>query len=380
MPGIDSEREALAIRGYEVRVSEETGDAAWDAFLIAAGGEYPQSSLWARVKSGSGYKTRRITVHREGTIVGGAQLLVRTLPLAGAFGYVPVGPVLAPMLEADAAALASLVVEQLRTLARKEGLRFAAVQLPAGSPAAEILRAAGFLLPTPKLAPTASILIRLNDASADDALIFSQMSATTRKHIRRSERGGVTVRRGGSSDLARFHRLSCATAQRRGFPVPNEEYVSRVWSAFAATGNIEIFVAELGGEAVSALIVIAFGDTVTCWRMGWAGKQAGVYPNEAMHWAAIQWAKAQGYRRFDLGGIHLEVARSSLAGENTRSNDALKVDYFKLGFGGTVTLFPEAFGFVPNPGLRWAWPLLSRAMTRFRGASRWALSRFAGGA
>src|SRR5262249_2270560 len=156
-------------------------------------------------------------------------------------------------------------------------------QVPNGASAvAATLSEAGFTLPFPKLAPMASVLI---DLSENLDLIFAKISATTRKHIRRSERGGLKVREGGSADLTTFDLLSQATARRRGFPIESSQYVSNVWEAFAPTGNIKMFVSEMTGESISALITIAFGKSVTCWRMGWTGKQTGLYPNEAMHWA-----------------------------------------------------------------------------------------------
>lgn len=368
-------RKSPELHDYQVRISDASVDPAWDAFLMATGGEYQQSTMWSRIKSGLSYQTRRILIEHGGAIIGGAQLLDRTLPVVGALGYVPLGPVLAT----NSATLARILVQRIRQLAKEERLRFVAVQVPGGSPAAGVLRDEGFTLSSPKLAPIATVVIDLSsdDQSNDLDGVFSQMGATTRKHIRRSERGGVTVREGTNADLATFQRLSSATAQRRGFKEASEDYLSRVWNEFAPHGNIRIFIAELAGEALSALIVIAFGASVTCWRMGWAGKQPGVYPNEAMHWAAMQWAKSRGYRRFDLGGIDLDFAKLIVAGETSHAHQAYRVDYFKLGFGGKVTIFPEPVGYAPNPVLRRAWPLLSTSMTRFR-SGRFLLSRFIG--
>jgi peptidoglycan pentaglycine glycine transferase (the first glycine) len=359
MSSIQSVPVTLEFRDYEVRVSEQTIDPTWDAFLTAARGNYPQTGMWAHAKSGSRYQTRRIIVEQGGTIVGGAQLLFRSFPIGGAFGYVPLGPVLI----SENHSLARIIVDQIRRLAKKERLRFVAVQPPWRSPtAATALRDGGFLMSSPELAPTASVVINV---TSDLSRIFSQMSATTRKHLRRSERSGITVREGTSSDLVTFYRLACATAHRRGFAAPNEDYFPRVWGAFAPGGSIKIFVAEMAEQALSALLVIAFGNTVTCWRMGWAGKQPGLYPNEAMHWAAIRWAKSHGYRYFDLGGISPEVAKSIGSCKTRPVTQAYKMDYFKLGFGGKATLFPEPTGYVHNPVLRWAWPLLSASLVRF---------------
>jgi len=372
MSSINAVREALENPGYEVGVSNEITDPSWDAFLAAAGGEYPQTSMWAQVKSESSYQTWRVIARQGSKIVGGSQLLVRSLPI-GAVGYMPLGPV----LSCENSSLTRILVQQIRQLAKRERIRFLAVQAPWGSRTALAhLREGGFSEPSPELVPTASVLI---DLSSDLRLIFSQMSATTRKHLRRGEHNGIAVREGTCSDLLAFYSLACETADRHGFAAPHRDYFSTVWRAFAPGGHIKMFVVEIAGEPLSALLVIAFGNIVTCWRMGWSGKQPALYPNEAMHWAAIQWAKSQGYRYFDFGGISRELAKWVLAGGTTRVTQAYKANYFKLGFGGQPRLLAEPLVYIHNPLLRRAWPLLSVSMARFRRLRRLILNRFASG-
>ena len=68
----------------------------WDAFLTKVPrAPYQQSSLWAKVKAGQGWRSALVTVTRDGSIHGGAQLLYRSIPLVGAVGFVARGPVLA---------------------------------------------------------------------------------------------------------------------------------------------------------------------------------------------------------------------------------------------------------------------------------------------
>jgi len=174
MSSINAVREALENPGYEVGVSNEITDPSWDAFLAAAGGEYPQTSMWAQVKSESSYQTWRVIARQGSKIVGGSQLLVRSLPI-GAVGYMPLGPV----LSCENSSLTRILVQQIRQLAKRERIRFLAVQAPWGSRTALAhLRERGFSEPSPELVPTASVLI---DLSSDLRLIFSQMSATTRQ-------------------------------------------------------------------------------------------------------------------------------------------------------------------------------------------------------
>ena len=81
---------------YQTRLSFATEDEAWDAFLSQTeSGDLLQSSKWAELKQKTGWKVSRLVVERDGRIVAGAQLLVRSLPFPlGKIAYVPRGPVL----------------------------------------------------------------------------------------------------------------------------------------------------------------------------------------------------------------------------------------------------------------------------------------------
>jgi peptidoglycan pentaglycine glycine transferase (the first glycine) len=67
----------------------------WDSFVCAHGGHPLQLSGWARVKEAGGWKSERLYVKtKDGTIVGGVQVLFRRLPWPfQRMAYVPRGPV-----------------------------------------------------------------------------------------------------------------------------------------------------------------------------------------------------------------------------------------------------------------------------------------------
>ena len=106
------------------------------------------------------------------------------------------------------------------------------------------------------------------------------------------------------------------------------------------------------GEAVSAQLVIGFGDTVTAKTSGWSGRHSSLGPNQVLEWTTVQWAKSRGYRFYDLEGINVEAAKTLLC-DGTLS-DAAKQSwfYYKLQYGGQVTLLPNAYIYVANPALR----------------------------
>ncbi len=334
--------------GYQLRISHEIEDPAWDTFLAATpGGHHVQTSLWGQVKAVLGWRTVRVAVTRGEHIVAGAQVLLRSLPLVGAIGYVHKGPLVA----VDDPLLVQLVIDAMHRVARAQRVQYLVVQPPdSGAAVADHLPSGGFRPSSIAKVQTATILL---DLTQDLDEILAQMKKKTRQNIRRGQRQGITVHEGGEQDLPTFYRLLVAASRRQKFPIYPEEYFSRLWRIFRPHKYIRLFLAEYAGEAVSAQLAIGFRDTLFYYRLGWSGHHGSHNPNEALEWAVIQWAKTQGYRSCDFGGINPKAARAIIQGEPLP--DAMKqtFTFFKLGFGGQVTLAPNAYDYVHNPVLRW---------------------------
>jgi len=175
------------------------------------------------------------------------------------------------------------------------------------------------------------------------------MKEKTRYNIRLGLRKGIVVRAGDQGDLETFHRMLLATGRRKTFRVPSLAYYQDLWRVFAAGGCVKLFLAYAAGKPISGLLAIAFGETVTYWRGGWTGECGHLHPNEAVHWKAIEWAKEQGYRWYDLDGIMPHQVEGSMGRTDTA---------FKLGFGGEQRTLPGAFEHIGNPVLRWASALI----------------------
>lgn len=336
--------------GYQVHVSHESQDPGWDAFLAETpGGHHLQTSLWAQVKALHGWRVARIVIRREGQIVAGAQLLIRPLPMAGAIAYVPRGPFVAW----DDPVLDKLVIDTLHQVVKEQRLQYLAVQPPGHAAAlASRLPARGFRPSSVELAPTATVIL---DLTLDLDEILAQMKKKTRYNVRLGQRKGIVVREGTERDLPAFYRLLLATSRRQQFSPESEPYFTRMWRLLEPHGYVKLFVAESGAEAVSAALVVPFGDTVIYKRGGWSGHYGGHCPNEVMHWSIIKWAKANGYHYYDLEGIDTETARRVINGEPLENTMERTVTSFKLGFGGQVTVFPGAYEYVYNPVVRWAY-------------------------
>jgi lipid II:glycine glycyltransferase (peptidoglycan interpeptide bridge formation enzyme) len=354
--------------GYRPHVSSATSDPEWDRFLsVTPGGHHLQSSLWGQVKSMLGWRVVRVKVARDGRIHGGAQLLLRTVPGLGAIGYVARGPVLA---SADPVPR-EVVLRALESVSRQYRVRFVVVQPPAGHPATvQDLRMRGYREAGRLVEPHPRCTVVV-DLSPDEDRLLAAMKSKTRYNIRLAQRRDVTVREGGQRDIAVFHRLLTLTGERQRFPVPSREYFGDLMRVMAPGGHARIFLAEVHGEPVSALLVVAFGDTVTYKRGGWSGGDGNRHPNELLHWTAMRWAKQQGYRHYDFEGIDTDRTAAGVP-EATGAGGTRSVSSFKLGFGGAVVESPGPYELIMNPVLRRAYDGLFRHLLD-SSPGRWAV-------
>jgi lipid II:glycine glycyltransferase (peptidoglycan interpeptide bridge formation enzyme) len=354
----------------EIAVSQEAADPEWDAFLARTpGGHHVQTSLWSRLKAALGWSVVRLVAKESGEIVGGAQILMRRYGMRLRIGYIPKGPV----FSAHAARTASAFVAALDEVVREQKLNciiaqppeHAAISLPVRDSRYRPVRLVTFLQATTVLDLRPSL---------DDILM--SMRPKTRKSVRQSQQRGVRVRLGSERDLDTFYDLFMATANRRGFRDYSKSYFQQMWKLFEPNGHIQLFIAEVDGKAVSAALRSAFGDTVVCKKRGWCGEFGNLRPNEAVEWAAIQWAKAAGYRYYDFEGIPRSHAETLLRGDSLPQDGVQSPANYKLGFGGEVRILPGPVACFSNPLIRWThrvlypkvadWPSIDRLANRIK--------------
>jgi lipid II:glycine glycyltransferase (peptidoglycan interpeptide bridge formation enzyme) len=335
---------------YQVFVSEGPEDSDWDNFLEKTpGGHHVQSSSWGRLKAQSGYLSVRLVAKKEERIVAGAQVLIRRIPYLGSIAYVSRGP----LFSTDDPILVNLFMNKLLTFCKGKKSRYIAIQPPSnGESIALQLPRWGFSKSTINLAPSATVLINL---LPDLDVILAQMDREARRNIRYGLRKGITVREGSENDLSAFYHLLKSTSVRQKFQIYPERYYFEMWRALAPRGNLKLFLAEYGGDVVSAQLAVPFRDTMINKMSVWSGRHGNLRPNEVLQWNAITWAKSHGYRYFDFEGIDTDTAKALLSKKITVDSIKHSVTSFKLKFGGEVTLFPSSYDYVYNPSLRWVY-------------------------
>lgn len=333
---------------YDITLSTCERDPCWDSFVASVPhGRQPQSSQWAEIKIHQGSQGFRLIASRLGTIVGGAQVLIRDVAWLGQFGIVAHGPVIFPYDPV----LVSLVLDNLIHACQQRKLRCLIVQPPPEEERMVTELSQHHFYPSPAtIAPTADIVL---DLSRDLKDILDGMRRQKRQNVRRSQEAGVKVRLGTRDDIHTFYDLHCATAQRQGFSTYPESYYQEMWDRLAPDNQIQIFIASDGGHDTSAMIVTVFGDRVYTKVSGWSGENPSRHPNDAVDWAAMQWAKTAGYHYFDFEGFDRRDAQIIQTTHKPPKEWHNTSSFYKYGFGGEVVVYPLAYYYIFNPALRW---------------------------
>jgi peptidoglycan pentaglycine glycine transferase (the first glycine) len=344
-------------------------ETVWERFVAATpGGDVVQTGAWGRSKDAMGFATALAVSHgQDGRIEGGGLVIARKLAVLGGrvplatVGYVARGPLVA----GDDPAAIDRVLDAVEATARGLGVAHLIIQPPAGGAAVDArLAARGYDAGATALAPACTLVL---DLAPDLDDLFAAMSSSQRRNLRKAKKLGVQVRRAADADLATFHALQVATAERQGYQPLSLGYLESQWRALRPLGAIEIFLASAPDSPerpIAGSLVTAFAGTVTDKIQGWTGEAPALQPNVACIWEAIAWAKAEGFRRFDLGGMPRAAGKALVIGNReTESHGERNPAAFKARFGGSVAMLPEAwqrtFNPVLRPAVRFAWQKLA---------------------
>jgi peptidoglycan pentaglycine glycine transferase (the first glycine) len=330
--------------------SEIINDAAWDNFVRAApDGHVLQTAAWAQLKGRFGWKAGYALVEDAGHIQAGGQVLFRALPLRlGCVAYVPKGP----LINWADDALADALLDALHRLCRQQRAIFLKIEPDEedNSTLAQRLEGWGFHLGLQTVQPRRTILVDLTPEPED---ILAQMKSKTRYNVRLAERKGVTVREGTEHDLGLFYSLMVATGERDRFGVHSRVYYEAAYQLFVPRGIGRLLLAEYDGELIASVMVFACGNKA--WYMYGASGDAhrNLMPNYLLQWKAMQWARAQGCRTYDLWGVPDEDEKTLEARFLERQDGLWGVYRFKRGFGGRVVRYVGAWDYVYRPVLHW---------------------------
>lgn len=142
------------------------------------------------------------------------------------------------------------------------------------------------------------------DLSRGPDRLFKDFSENRRTNIRKAIKRGVEVALATTAEeFAAYYRIYAEWSRRKGIPVVAAEDLAR---ALTLTENRRLYLARFEGRIIAGVIVrFTPGGLIEYTANASLEEEQGVKPNDVLHWRVIEWAYAQGFTRYSLGGAHL---------------------------------------------------------------------------
>ena len=151
--------------------------------------------------------------------------------------------------------------------------------------------------------PRYNFAIPLKGRSEDDVL--AGMNQLWRRNIKKAAKAGVEVTKGVAEDLPAFHGLYKTTAERDHFTPRPLAYFQTMFEALGAEepDRVRLYLARHEGDLVAATIWVRVGGHVWYSYGASSTEKREVRGSNAVQWAMIRDAIAEGADVYDLRGI-----------------------------------------------------------------------------
>lgn len=195
------------------------------------------------------------------------------------------------------------------------------------------------------------------DLTKSEEELLRAMHSKTRYNLRVAQKHGVIVKEDDSPwAFDAYLKLNQETTSRQGFYAHNETYHKTMWRILHNAGMAHLFTATYNGEILTAWVIFSFHDTIYYPYGASSRNHREVMAPTLMLWEVAKWAKAKGFKAFDLWGA---------MGPNPDPNDPwFGFHRFKQGFNPQLVEFVGSYDLILNPflytcywvadGLRWA--------------------------
>lgn len=271
----------------EIRVCSDKEE--WDEFVLENKGHPLQLWGWGQVKKSHGWDAERIFVYDDEKRVGGAQVLIRRLPLPfRAFVYVPRGPI------GDVAYRDDILTH----IANRAKSVYHAVVASVEPNSFDFQAPLEWRRSTNHILSPETILLDVTKPESD---LLAGMAKKTRQYIRKST-ADVTIKQvRNPQDLDVCIDLYKQTAKRAGFNMHTEQYYRDV--AIQLRDHSPIFLAYSGENPV-AFLWLAISETTAYELYGGVNEEGQTLrANYALKWYAIRKVKEWGLEQYDFGGL-----------------------------------------------------------------------------
>ena len=148
---------------------------------------------------------------------------------------------------------------------------------------------------------TAKALWHATDLSRPPDEVYAGLSGSARQNIRKAERSGVRIRRGGSlADLRAFYDMHRSVRrQKYGLFAQPFAFFENLHASFAPTDDLIVLLAELDGQAIAGILFLVHGDTLY-YKFN-ASVSLAVRPNDLLVWNGMRVGQERGLANLDFG-------------------------------------------------------------------------------
>ncbi|MER7839320.1 peptidoglycan bridge formation glycyltransferase FemA/FemB family protein [Streptomyces sp. NPDC096040] len=162
-----------------------------------------------------------------------------------------------------------------------------------------------------------------------------------RRNVKKAEKAGVKVVRGGYEDLPAFYTLYAETAERDRFIARPLSYFQRMWTVLTAEhpDRMRLYLAHHEGEVLAAATMLTVGGHVWYSYGASTSRRREVQPNNAIQWRMMCDAHELGASVYDFRGITDTLEES---------NHLLGLLRFKVGAGGEAVEYLGEWDFPLN--------------------------------
>jgi len=181
--------------------------------------------------------------------------------------------------------------------------------------------------------------------SLDD--VWKGFKKQLRKNIENAEKAGLVIEEGG---LEGYNFIIDSLSKRLDeqevkFPT-SKDYFSALYNRFYPE-NLKIFVAKLGGEPITGIIVTAYKNKLSIWVGATQTDLKGIYPVDLLQWKIIEWGNKNGYKYCEILGANMP----SISYFKSRYNFDLEI-YFNVRKEGSMMQIIRPFGAVRQSWVR----------------------------
>lgn len=330
----------------QLRFADEDEIRRWDELITANpdGGNIFQGKVFADLKKAGGWRPRYVIADASLAMT----IHERTIPLLGAFWYLPKGPGVRTQAELSA------LLPYLRDFARDQGVFLVKIESELLQSEVTLeLYTPSYISPTRTIQPNASTVVL--DISGTLDTVIAGLNQKGRHAIRRAERDGVTVSAVPATDencTIMYELLQSTSVGKFEGMVRDYEYYRTFWKAYEASDTGKMFFAYSDGQIVAAAFTVLLGSKAT-YKDGASVRERPVYgASHLLQWRIIEWLKSRGITSYDLCGT------PASADINNQNDPYYGIGRFKTSFSKSVTDYIGTYDVIISP-------LLYRIWTKF---------------